>query len=117
VEGLDPINLKIGFLTHLHADHTLGFADIVLTPWIMGRKEPLEVYDPQETQEMEEHILKAYQADTKLRTEGLQHANESGYKVNVHEISPGVIYKDQNVAVTAFAVTPRGVASGVRLSL
>src|SRR5207302_6226976 len=25
VEGLDPINLKIGFVAHLHADHTLGF--------------------------------------------------------------------------------------------
>ena len=104
VEGLDPINLKIGFLTHLHADHTLGFPDIVLTPWIMGRKEPLEVYGPQGTQDMEEHILKAYQADIKIRTEGLQHANKTGYKVNVHEINPGVIYRDQNVTVTTFAV-------------
>ena len=40
VEGLDAIHLKIGFVTHLHADHTLGFPDVVLTPWIMGRKDP-----------------------------------------------------------------------------
>ena len=104
VEGLDAINLKIGFVTHLHADHTLGFPDIVLTPWIMGRKEPLEVYGPQGTRDMEEHILKAYAADIKIRTEGLQRANKTGYKVNVHEINPGIIYRDQNVTVTAFAV-------------
>ena len=36
VKALEPTNLKIAFLTHLHADHTLGFADLILTPWIMG---------------------------------------------------------------------------------
>jgi ribonuclease BN (tRNA processing enzyme) len=39
----EPVNLRIGFLTHLHSDHTLGFPDLILTPWIVGRKEPLEV--------------------------------------------------------------------------
>src|SRR4029453_4000594 len=46
VKALEPINLKIGFITHLHSDHTLGFADVMLTPWIMGRREPFEVYGP-----------------------------------------------------------------------
>src|SRR4029077_15528705 len=44
VRGLEPVKLRIGFLTHLHSDHTLGFPDLILTPWVMGRKEPLEVY-------------------------------------------------------------------------
>ena len=34
------------FITHLHSDHTLGLADLILTPWILGRKEPLQVYRP-----------------------------------------------------------------------
>jgi ribonuclease BN (tRNA processing enzyme) len=104
VDGLEPVNLKIAFLTHLHSDHTLGFPDIILTPWIMGRKEPLEVYGPPGTRDMAEHILKAYETDIKIRTEGLEHANNTGYKVNVHEIQPGVVYRDQNVTVKAFAV-------------
>ncbi|MGB7621175.1 MAG: MBL fold metallo-hydrolase [Terriglobia bacterium] len=104
VKGLDPVNLKIGFVTHLHSDHTLGFPDIILTPWVMGRKEPFEVYGPPGTQDMVEHILKAYEADIKIRTEGLEHANTTGYKVNVHEIKPGTVYRDQNVTVKAFAV-------------
>ena len=59
---------------------------------------------------MAEHILKAYEADVKIRTEvksktgDTEHSYIDGYKVNVHEILPGVIYKDQNVTVTAFAV-------------
>jgi ribonuclease BN (tRNA processing enzyme) len=105
VKALEPTNLKIGFITHLHSDHTLGFADILLTPWVMGRKEPLEVYGPSGTQAMAEHILNAYEVDIKNRTEGPEHSNKDGYKVNVHEIEPGVVYKDENVTVKAFAVS------------
>jgi len=46
VKALEPTNLRIAFLTHLHADHTLGLPDLILTPLIMGRKEPLELYGP-----------------------------------------------------------------------
>jgi ribonuclease BN (tRNA processing enzyme) len=102
VSALEPVNLKIGFITHLHADHTLGFADIILTPWIMGRKEPLEVYGPDGTQKMADHLLKAYEIDIRNRTDGLEHSNTTGYKVNVHEINPGTVYKDENVTVKAF---------------
>ena len=42
----------------LHSDHTLGFPDLILTPWVVGRKEPLEVYGPPRTGDMAEHILK-----------------------------------------------------------
>lgn len=104
IQGLETVNLRIGFLTHLHSDHTLGFPDIILTPWVMGRKEPLEVYGPPGTSDMAEHILKAYEADIKIRTGDIERSNTTGYKVNVHEIQPGVVYRDQNVTVTAFAV-------------
>jgi len=31
---------KLGhlFLTHLHSDHTLGYPDLILTPWVLGRR-------------------------------------------------------------------------------
>jgi hypothetical protein len=99
VKALEPTNLRLAFLTHLHADHTLGLPDLILTPWIMGRKEPLELYGPVGTREMVEHILQAYDVDIKVRTEGLEHSNRTGYKVNVHEITPGVVYKDANITV------------------
>jgi ribonuclease BN (tRNA processing enzyme) len=107
VKALEPTNLKIAFITHLHSDHTLGFADVIFTPWIMGRREPLDVYGPLGTTAIADHLLKAYQLDIKNRTQGLEHSNTTGYKVNVHEIKPGIVYKDANVKVTAFPV-PHG---------
>jgi ribonuclease BN (tRNA processing enzyme) len=110
VRGLEPANLRIGFLIHLHSDHTLGFPDLILTPWVVGRKEPLEIYGPPGTRDMAENILKAYEADIKIRTEvksktaDTEHSKIDGYKVAVHEIQPGIVYKDQSVTVTAFAV-------------
>jgi ribonuclease BN (tRNA processing enzyme) len=102
VQALEPTNLRIVFLTHLHADHTLGLPDLILTPWIMGRKEPLELYGPPGTQAMVNHILEAYAVDIETRTKGLEHSNNTGYKVNVHEIKAGVVFKDENVTVTSF---------------
>jgi ribonuclease BN (tRNA processing enzyme) len=104
VVALRAVNLKMAFLTHLHSDHTLGLPDLMITPWIMGRKEPLELYGPAGTQEMVNHIIEAYEVDRKIRTEGLEHSNNTGWKVNVHEIKPGVVFKDVNVTVTGFAV-------------
>ncbi len=31
VSGLRPGNLQIAFVTHLHADHTMGYADLIVT--------------------------------------------------------------------------------------
>jgi ribonuclease BN (tRNA processing enzyme) len=104
VTALEPTNLKIGFLTHLHSDHTLGVADVLLTPWVIGRKEPFELYGPPGTRAMAERILTAYEVDIKNRTNGPEHSNRNGYNVNAHETKPGLGYKDQNVAVKAFGV-------------
>src|SRR5215472_15356739 len=103
VLALRPVNLKIAFLTHLHSDHTLCLPDWMITPWIMGGSEPLELYGPA-TQDMVNHMLEAYTVDRNIRTEGQEHSHTPGWKVNVHEIKPGVVFKDANVTVIAFAV-------------
>jgi len=62
------------------------------------------VYGPTGLKAMTEHILEAYRIDIGTRTnaEGNQRAISNGWKVNAHEIKPGLIYKDTNVTVTAF---------------
>lgn len=97
-------NLKTAFVTHLHSDHTVGYPDLILTPWVLGRREPLEVYGPPGIRSMTDHILAAYAEDIDIRLHGLEHGHPEGYKVNVHEIEPGVVYEDGNVMVKAFAV-------------
>jgi len=105
--GLPMEKLSRAFATHLHHDHTSGYADLIFTPWTLERTEPLEVYGPPGIAKMTEHLLAAYSEDVALRLDGLEPANKAGYKVNAHEIAPGVIYKDDNVTVKAFAV-PHG---------
>jgi ribonuclease BN (tRNA processing enzyme) len=105
VHGLAPHLLTRAFLTHLHSDHTVGYPDLILTPWVSGRDEKLEVYGPTGIRSMTDHILAAYEADIDQRLHGLEPANEIGYQVNAHEIQPGLIYEDDNVEVEAFSVT------------
>jgi ribonuclease BN (tRNA processing enzyme) len=104
VQALNPRALSIAFVTHLHSDHTIGLPDLILTPWVMGRSAPVELYGPPGIAAMADNILKAYAEDIHIRTTGLEQANLTGYKVNAHEVQPAAIYQDASVKVTAFAV-------------
>lgn len=92
------------FITHLHTDHTLGLPDLIFTSWIARRQKPLEVYGPHGLANMVHHILAAWSEDTAIRINGLEHETPAGYRVNVHEISPGVVYDSGGVKVTAIPV-------------
>ena len=103
IAGLEVSNIKIAFLTHLHSDHTTGYPDLILTPWVVGRTEPLEVYGPEGINKMTENILEAYEEDIKYRLYSTESANNNGWRVNSHEfMKEGIIYQDDNVKVEAF---------------
>ena len=96
-------NINIAFLTHIHSDHSGALADLILTPWIMGRNEPLRLYGPPGLNAMSKNITEAYIDDIDYRLYGSQPANKLGYTTKVTEISKdGLIFKDDNVEVTAF---------------
>ena len=105
IGALEPTKLRVAFVTHLHSDHTVGYPDLIFTPWTVGRRVPLEVYGPKGIKAMTEHLLEAYRVDIETRTnpDGNQRAFPEGHNVNPHEIGPGVVYKDASVTVTAFA--------------
>ncbi len=102
--GLEVSKLNRLFITHLHSDHTAGYADFILTPGVLERDGPLRVYGPIGIRSMTDHILKAYEQDIDIRVNGLEKGNSDSYKVEAHEIQPGVIYKDSNITVRAFLV-------------
>jgi len=104
IEALRVSNLERVFITHLHSDHTLGLADLILSPWVLERDTPLQVYGPPGTKSMCEHLLSAYAEDIRIRIDGLEPANEAGYRVEVHEIRRGEIYRDERVTIRAIAV-------------
>jgi ribonuclease Z len=104
IKALEPRNLHVAFVTHLHSDHTVGYPDLIFSPWTIGRRVPLEVYGPNGLKAMTQHLLEAYRVDIETRTnaDGNQREFPDGHRVNAHEVSPGVVYKDANVTVTAF---------------
>ena len=105
ITALEPTNLRVAFATHLHSDHTVGYPDLIFSPWTLGRRVPIDVYGPAGIKAMTSHLLEAYRVDIETRTnaDGNQHDFPDGHKVNAHEIRAGVVYKDANVTVTAFA--------------
>ncbi len=108
IRALGVTRLQRAFATHLHSDHTLGFADLILSPWVLEREVPLEVYGPRGLKAMAEHLVAAYAEDIRVRTSGGEPAHKYDPRlVNVHEIEPGVVYRDDRVTVTAFTV-PHG---------
>jgi ribonuclease Z len=104
IAGLEVSKLRYAFLTHLHSDHSAGLSDLILTPWVLERDEPLELYGPGGIEEMASHVLKAYRADIDYRVYGLEPANDSGWRVNAHTVEEGLVFEDHNVSVEAFRV-------------
>ena len=104
IEALEAKNLRYAFLTHLHSDHSAGLPDLILTPWVLEREQPLELYGPDGVKEMAHHVLKAYDADIRYRLHGLEPANADGWRVNAHTVTEGLVFEDDNVTVEAFRV-------------
>ncbi len=102
--GLDVTELNRAFLTHLHSDHTAGYPDLILTPWVLGRKGPLRVHGPRGLKSMTEHLLAAYAEDIRERLEGPEPANRTGWRVEAEEIEQGMVHTDEVVEVEAFPV-------------
>jgi len=116
IAALAPKRLERVFITHLHSDHTVGLPDLIFTPWVLERVAPLSVYGPPGIKSMTDHLEQAYAEDIRVRIDGAEPANETGFKVSAHEVDTGVVYRDTNVVVRAFAV-PHGdwrVAYGYR---
>lgn len=105
IDALSPPKLVTAFLSHLHTDHTVGLADLIFTPWVLERAVPLALIGPPGTKAMTDHLLKAYAADIEMRLEGLEPANEQGYKVDVTEVDKqAIVFEDEAVTVEAIPV-------------
>jgi ribonuclease BN (tRNA processing enzyme) len=107
IKELEATRLTRAFVTHLHSDHTAGYPDLVFTPSVVGRRAPLEVWGPPGIERMTGHVLEAWSEDMAARERASGEPLRGSDVVVAHDVQPGVVYRDANVTVTAFAV-PHG---------
>ncbi len=88
------------FVTHLHADHTVGLADLIFTPWIHGRADRIHALGPAGLKAMVEHILAAYAENTREHLKA-HPATPDGCKVEVSGVSGGLCFEDERIRVQA----------------
>jgi ribonuclease Z len=82
--------LKI-FITHMHADHVLGLAGILMSLSLAGRQVPLEVYGPSKLQPFIEHVKELFNFNPP-------------FDVMVHRVSEGTVYQGRGFKIVAFKV-------------
>lgn len=104
-----PISkLDTGFITHLHSDHTLGLPDLILSPWTLEREAPIRLYGPPGLKRMVKNIEAAWREDVRMRIDGLEPANVTGWRAEGTEIkSGGAVFEDGALKVEAIPV-PHG---------
>jgi ribonuclease Z len=97
------------FLTHHHSDHVVGFPDLWLTGWIgqpWGKRcAPLSVWGPAGTQEMMDHLPKAFHVDIRVRSKSYP---PDGVTLVADEVSEGRVFAKDGITVSAFKVDHGG---------
>jgi len=88
------------FVTHLHADHTVGIPDLLYTPWIHGRQAPLQAWGPAGLGQMLAHIQLAW-AENVREHRSAHPCSELGCQARAHEARAGRIYRDERLEVHA----------------
>ena len=106
ITALEAPGLDLLFITHLHSDHTVGLPDVILSPWVLDRPDPIRIFGPPGTADMAAHIEAAWRQDIHMRLFGLEprDANRDAYRAVVTETTGGPVYEDENVRVTAIPV-------------
>jgi ribonuclease BN (tRNA processing enzyme) len=106
IEALGASRLDRLFITHLHSDHTVGLPDVIFSPWVLERLEPIQIFGPPGTANMVHHVQAAWREDVHMRLFGLEphDYNPGAYQSPVTETTGGPVYEDENVRVTAIPV-------------
>ncbi len=105
------------FITHHHADHTVGLPEVFVSNWQARRGRPFRVFGPPYTAQLMSHLGLAYAGDVALRG-GDRAGSAAALQAQVTELSgDGVVLEENGVTVTAFLVdhSPVETALGYRV--
>ncbi|HUZ72812.1 MAG TPA: MBL fold metallo-hydrolase [Stellaceae bacterium] len=102
--GIDPTDVDIVFLSHLHFDHIADFPYFMLSTWIFGRQRTPTVIGPPETDRFVQHLFAkgAFAKDIEARAQYPQRQkNFHVLEPVVRACQPGLVYEDDLVRVQA----------------
>ena len=108
--GIAPADVTKIFLTHLHSDHIVSVPELYLFPWPQGRNKPLQVWGPEGTRAMMDHLQEAFAFDIHVRRDVDEKFPADGIKAIATDIREGLVYEANGVKVTAFLVDHAPVA-------
>lgn len=92
--------------THHHMDHNVGWADLLMSGWGMGRSAPWRVYGPPFTASFCSSMEEAFSYDRAHRPG--RFGSEEGARHEVMELAEGgLVFDDDGLRVTA-AIVPHG---------
>lgn len=107
--GVDPTHVSRLLLTHLHFDHIASYGYFIISSWIAGRRDHLEVYGPPGTEDMSQNaIYGTHKVDVRF-VEGIVEDWPSDVigcpqfkpPVNVTDIGSGTVLETDLYKITA----------------
>ena len=99
--GINVREIGIVFITHHHDDHTAGLGTLLSVAWDQQRTKPIHVYGPPRTEELVMAAVQYFRISAEIRiADGGRSAPIESVFVG-HDGSPGLIYQDANIKVTA----------------
>ncbi len=88
------------FITHAHSDHTMGLATLMVSAWEFQRPDPIDIYGPPGIEALVTGALRYLTANAEIRwAEGKTSPMAELFRA--HEARPGLVFRDNNVRVTA----------------
>jgi ribonuclease BN (tRNA processing enzyme) len=89
------------FISHGHDDHTGGLPALVTTEYNLGRTTPIEIYGALGTDALVDGMTRFLTVSSEIRISDGNRSIPIADIIVGHEVPPGVIYRDENVSVTA----------------
>ena len=104
VGDVNPADVGLVFLTHLHHDHIADFPYFVISSWMLNRKGSPILLGPKGSKHFCDHLFEsgAFRTDFMARSAyPLRKENIEAVRPDVREIEPGVVYQDADIKIIA----------------